>query len=307
MKPLLPVIAMVAIGLAATPALGQPNARAEFDVAQKLFDEGRQAEALPRFRAAYQASKSPNARLMVARCLIAIGKTAEAYEEMAATTRDATARAEADPKYAATRDSAAAELALLERRVGAVVTLNGAPLAADRLGVPVAVEPGKVVVEVSRASGKPDRREVTIGAGETKTVTFAITAASSGPVGPIAPPPPPPPPQETRGGGVRVAGFVVAGLGVAGMGLFAGAGLMANSKFATLQKECGSARCADPKYADTVDAGKTLDLLANIGLGVGAAGIASGALMIALGGPKKAPPRAAWLIGPTSVGIAGQF
>jgi thioredoxin-like negative regulator of GroEL len=131
----------LAIFLLAGPAFAQQaDAKAEFDAGQKLFDGGRQADALPHFRAAFEASKSPNARLMVARCLVALGKTAEAYEEMATTTREATARAEADPKYVRTRDSAAAEMAMLERRVGklvvaladpgvgAAVTLDGAPL-----------------------------------------------------------------------------------------------------------------------------------------------------------------------------------
>lgn len=308
----------------AAPALAQqpaPAARAEFEAAQKLFDQGRQAEALPRFRKAYEASKSPNARLMIARCLIAMGKTTEAYEEMAATTREATLRAEADPKYAHTRDAAAAELALLERRVGrivvaltepgagTIVTLNGAPLAVERVGAPVAVEPGTIVIEASRPGSAPSRREVTIGAGETKTVAFSFSPAaleSAAPVGPRREPSPPPPAPVARGGGVRVAGFVVAGLGLAGMGVFAGAGILANSKFSSLETACGGVRCTDPKYASTVDSGKTLDLVANIGLATGVAGIVGGTLMIALGGPAKATPPAAVQVGFSGTGLAVQ-
>src|SRR5262245_18400906 len=69
------LVALALVAMAA-PALAQPQAgsaetaAAEFDAAQKLYDAGRQAEALPRFRKALEASKSPNARLMVARCLI---------------------------------------------------------------------------------------------------------------------------------------------------------------------------------------------------------------------------------------------
>ena len=311
----------VAIVFMAEPAFAQPakiDAKVEFKDGQALFDAGRQADALPHFRNAFAASKSPNARLMIARCLIALGKTTEAYEEMATTTREATALAETDPKYARTRDAAAAEMALLERRIGkivvalaepgagAAVTLNGAPLGAERIGVPVAVQPGKMTIEATHAGDTPVRREVTIGAGETRTVAIAFTsAAASGAAVPPGAAMPDTPPVEARshGGGVRIAGFIVAGLGAAGMGAFAGAGLAAKSKFTTVETECGSARCTDPKYGSVIDSGKTLQTIANAGLGVGIAGIVGGALMIALGGPSRAPLPARIEAGPTGAAL----
>lgn len=307
----------VAMVFLSQPAFAQADAKAEFDDGQKLFDAGRQADALPHFRKAFASSKSPNARLMVARCLIALGKTAEAYEEMATTTREATARAESDPKYARTRDSAAAEMAVLERRIGklvvalaepgagATVTLDGAPLTAERLGVPVAVQPGTMIVEATHGADKPVRREVTIAAGETKTVAIAFTTSAAAPppvttTMPVAPPVD----SKTSGGGVRVVGFFVAGLGAAGMGAFAGAGLAAKSKFTTVQTECGGVRCTDPKYGPIIDSGKTLTTVANVGLGVGIAGLVGGALMIALGGPSKAPVPTSVEIGPTGLKLS---
>ena len=307
----------VAIVFMAEPAFAEPaqtDAKVEFKDGQKLFDAGRQADALPHFRNAFAASKSPNARLMIARCLIALGKTTEAYEEMATTTREATALAETDPKYARTRDAAAAEMALLERRIGkivvalaepgagAAVTLDGAPLGAARLGVPVAVQPGTMTIEATHAGDKPVRREVTIGAGETKTVAIAFTSAGAAP--PVAAMADTPPVDATsQGGGVRIAGFIVAGLGVAGMGTFAGAGLAARSKFSSVESECGNARCTDPKYGSVIDSGKTLQTIANVGLGVGIGGLVGGALMIALGGPSKAPLPARIEVGPTGAAL----
>jgi len=92
----------------------------------------------------------------------------------------------------------------------------------------------------------------------------------------------------------------VLGLGVVGMGLFAFGGLQGNAKFETLQKECGSTRCTDPKYADVIESGKTMDLLANIGLGVGAVGLVAGTVMVIVGGPKPKPKttEASVFIGP---------
>lgn len=302
----------------AEPAFAQADAKADFTAGQKLFDAGKQADALPRFRKAFAASNSPNARLMIARCLVALGKTAEAYEEMATTTREATARAETDPKYARTRDAAAAEMALLERRIGklvvalaepgavAVVTLDGAPLGAERLGVPVAVQPGTMTIEATHAGDKPVRREITIGAGETKTVAIAFTSAAPVAATADAASDAASGGGGSQGGGVRVAGFVVAGLGVAGMGAFLGAGLAAGSKFSTVESECGNARCTDPKYGSVIDSGKTLQTIANVGLGVGIAGLVGGALMIAIGGPSKAPLPAGIEAGPTGARLRFQ-
>jgi hypothetical protein len=144
------------------------------------------------------------------------------------------------------------------------------------------------------------RLEQVVKAGETERVALTFPDAtkdgSASPregVGPVKPPPggePKAPPGDTgaqSGGGVRIAGFVIAGIGVAGMAVFGITGMMARSRFATLEEECGGKRCADPKYADVVDSGMTLTTVANIGLIAGAAGIAGGGLMILLGGPSS--------------------
>jgi hypothetical protein len=53
--------------------------------------------------------------------------------------------------------------------------------------------------------------------------------------------------------------------------------------------DCGSTRCTDPKYADVVDTGKRMELVSNVSLGIGAAALATGGLMIIFGGPKTKP------------------
>lgn len=155
----------------AGPGASSTSARLAFDAGRALFDAGRYAEALPLLQQAYLASRSPNAHLLIARCLRETGKLAEAYEEMSATSREASARAESDPRYVPTRDAAAAELVLLERRVGRLVValedvlsewsvnLDGVPLPAERRGVVVAVSAGVHVVEAQRAKDRrPARR-----------------------------------------------------------------------------------------------------------------------------------------------------
>jgi hypothetical protein len=225
---------------------------------------------------------------MVGNCLVALGRTAEAYEEMAATLREVEQRAGSDPKYAPTRDAAATQLALLEPKVGKIVvnlegqhariTMNGVEIPQERLGSPVAVLPGAVVIVATAPDGRSSRKVQDVRAGETAQVTIAIEEAPqqrpSTQVEKAIPDPPPDSPKVTpSGGGVRTAGFVVAGLGVAGLAVFGVAGSMARGKFSTLEEECGGTRCTDPKYGDVVDSGKTL---ATVGLRTPAASRRSG-------------------------------
>ncbi|HZF48634.1 MAG TPA: CDC27 family protein [Polyangiaceae bacterium] len=304
-----PASAQKSGGARGSAEAGAPSAKQLYASAQKLFDKGRYAEALVAFRQAHNASSSPNARLMIGHCLVALGKNAEAYEEMAATMREAAQLAEGDRKYAPTRDAAAMQVAQLEPKVGKViveiqdragvtVTLNGERLVPEKLGLPIAVDPGTASVGAVHIDGRTVSRELSVKAGATERVTLTFSEArSAGGDGARATPAPLPQPPEdqggedkTSGGGVRTAGFVVASLGVAGMAVFGVTGMMARSRFATLETECGGRRCADPKYADVVDTGMFLTTTANIGLIAGAAGLVGGGLMILLGGPSDTPP-----------------
>lgn len=273
-------------------------ANASFNAAQKLYDQRKYADALILFRTAQEASDSPNAQLMVAHCLIELGALAEAYDELQSTMRAAAALAQSSPKYARTRDTAATELSALERRIGrlvlvasdlgagAAVTINGSAVPPERLGVPIAVVPGTKIIELTQPGAAARRSEVTVLAGEMKTVKVRSSSAVSAAPAPV-------------GGGVRVAGFVVAGVGVVGVVVLAVAAPLAQSKFSTLEQECGGVRCVDTKYGGVVDSGRTLDTLSTVGLAVGVAGLVSGGLMIGLGGPKSAPARAALSVSPT--------
>jgi hypothetical protein len=318
MKTSLRVIAalVVAAGLSipsppalAAPPRGEDSGQKLMDEGNKLHDQGRAEEALERFRAAYAATKSPNARAAIAGALLSLGRLAEAYDEFAATRAEAAAKAETNRKYEKTRDDAAHELSKLEPKVGKVVvalaepegarvTLNGALLPPERVGVPIAVMPGKVEVVVEGPDGPPMRREANIPAGQTKTIFVTPAGAPNDGAKPPAEPTVPVEPTTT-GGGVRVAGFVVAGLGVAGLGVFGVTTAMSQSKYDAMVEECGGKRCTDPRFEGVVDEGKRLDTIAMGSLIGGAAGVAIGAVMIAVGGPKEAKrPTARVEVGP---------
>ena len=276
---------------AADPGAAATDERARFKAAQQLYDKSNFTAALPLFR----AIPGPNARLYAARCLIGLKQHTEAYEELSATIREATERAETETRYAATRDAAATErttlaskiglvvIAVTDRPKGLVVTVAGHVVPAERLGEAFPVAPGPVRVEAS-APGRVDfQRQLAIGAGSSEVLAIAMIAEA------VAASTAPTTPREMTGGGLRKGGYVVAGIGVAGFATFAVTGLLANSKFNSVSAACGGTHCTDRAYQSQIDAGKTLDLVANIGLGAGIAGLAGGALMILFGGAHEAP------------------
>lgn len=276
-------------------------AQKKFETATKKYDKKDYAGALVLYREALAASASPNARLFVARCLVELGKSDEAYNELARTIDDATELTKTEPRYARTRDEAKKELAAVEPKVALVsIALTGAPAQAVRVTIngevadntrlerPIAAKPGPIVVEVAADGYARFHRDLNVPAGTTESLSIAMekegsgseqgggTAGGGGSGGP------------TTGGAVRTAGFVVAGVGVVGAVTFLIAGSSARARFNRIEEECGGERCKEPRYAGEVDSGKTMTTVANVALVVGIAGILGGGAMIVLGGPKEA-------------------
>jgi len=304
-----PFALLIALSAPVRAVAAVPDVQQTFQMAQDQFDRKDYAGALPLFRKVLAASGSPNARLYLARCLRELGQLAEAYDEMHATMREATTKAEGDSKYAPTRDSAAAEVALLEPKVGRLViawtgptpkrvTLNGKPVAAAELGGPITVMPGLQMIVVVPSQGAPVRQEARVDGGQARTVTVSPAAAATA-TGPSANNPVDAAssqgPAESKGSGgeVRIAGGVVTGLGVVGLVLFAVGASKAKSEFSTLESDCGGARCTDPTYADVVDRGKSWQLIGNVSLGVGLAAVVAGTIMLIAGGPSEPEAAAA--------------
>jgi hypothetical protein len=304
------VVLTVALLSASAPAVAlaqrAPSAdqqRARFAAAQRLHDDRRYEEALAAFRALAEETGSPNAHLYVARSLRELGRLTEAHDAMQIALREATNRASAETKYAASRDAAASELAVLALKVahvvvaiadapeGSKVALDGTTLAPERVGSPITVDPGDHTVELTPPGAPSVRRTVNVAPGETKTI--ALSAAADAP--PVAPPPPAPPPspppvsESSSGGGVRIAGLVIGGLGVASLGAGVVTGLLSNAELSSLEEDCGpQQRCTDPSAADTIDSGKTLETVANITLIGGAVLVAAAIPMVIFGGPSEA-------------------
>lgn len=321
--------ALLIVSLATSPGWSQPVAPAEvseqaraeakqaFAAASQHFDGKRFEEALATFRSSYQVVASPNTRLMIARTLRELGRDVEAYQEYSATLTDAGAQGE---RYAGAATAAAEEqtevrgkvalvtVRVAEARAGMEVRLGGEPFDLGRLGTPFPVAPGVLGASVSAPDGAAGATEITATAGGTHEVVLALVAA------PEAPPPPPPPPVaeqrvEASQVSLRTWAFVAAGVGVAGIATFAIVGSMANSKFDDLESTCKGGTCPPDKQED-IDSGKTYQLVANVGLGLGVVGLGTGALLYLLEPKREAASTGTTVhvsVGPGSVSVGGSL
>jgi len=288
------------------------EAKAHFEKGSNFFKSSKYAEALEEFRASYKAVNSPNSHLYIARCMRELGQLVDAYLEFEKVSAEAATSGE---KYAQTGETAKVErdelnpkIALVSANVttaelGATLTIGGKEVPQDRWGKPFPAMPGSVDVRLEAPGKTPATQSVSAAAGESKDVSIGFAAAPTDNV------------EQPGGGGskmngMRIGAFAAAGVGVAGFITFAVAGSMSNSTFDKLKENCGSGPCPQ-SFAGDVDKGKTQQTVANVGLIVGAVGVAAGATLfvLSLRGKKteSEQPQTALMIGPGSLGLRGSF
>lgn len=91
----------------------------KFEEGSKAFDAGRFQEALRLLSSSMELEPSPNTRYLMARCYVALGKTASAYNHFKRAAQEADDRVSAtnEKRYAATRAAALAKVKELEAKV----------------------------------------------------------------------------------------------------------------------------------------------------------------------------------------------
>jgi hypothetical protein len=298
------------------------EAQKSFEIGSKRFDAKRYGEALEAFQASYDVVRSPNTRLMIARCLRELNRPREAYAEFTGTVAEVTAIAEKDERYAKTLEAAQAELDALKAKTALLkVSILGASgetevqigdltLSSNELAEPIALPPGKTTVSAANASGERVERTLDLKAGEAAAVDLDLSVK--------APPPASPPPEPvaveatTSGTPLRTLAYVAGGVGVAGLATFTVFGIMNNSKYGDLQDTCPDNRCPTG-VEDDIDTGKTYQTIANVGLIVGGVGLAAGAVLFVMstgeseGATGAQASRTELTLGPGYVGVRGRF
>lgn len=325
----LPVVATLLAGtpaLAAGVAPGQASqaqrddATKHFTKGRDLFTAGKFADALAAFSASYDVVASPNTRLYIARCKREMNQLKEAYAELTRTASDANALAKDDAKYAKTAEAALEERKAVEEKLGfvdlsiahagssTVVKVGGDVVPRESWGQPVPVSPGPVDIVVESSGRSPIVQSLQVGAGEHKPATVDAGAEAPPPVVAeveVAPPTKKPP--------LRTFAYVAGGVAVAGLATFTIAGVMANGTYSDLENACGSGPCP-PERKDDIDAGKTQQTIANIGLVVGIVGAAAAVTLFVISNKKDPAPTAATIpvtarvtASPGFVGLQGAF
>lgn len=311
------------------------TATAAFKQGQTLFNQRKFGLALSEFQKSYDTVNSPNSLLFIARCQAETGQLKDAYRTFNRVVVESEARVAAEPKYAPTRDSATSERDELTKKLALVtvnvangddstrVSLAGGPLPRDEWGKPQPMDPGATEVVLEHGSNPPVRKPVSLEVGRSEVVELDAGAAAA----PIPQTTQPPPVEEESGGGMSPlvpVGVVVAGVGVVGMVIFAVAGSGANSTYSDLEALCGGERsCPESRRAEAVelqDSGRSQQTLANVGLVVGAVGLAAGATLIVIGlssgdqpsetataASPRSGPSTQLAVGPSWTGVRGSF
>lgn len=264
-------------------AAQKKTASQHFVAGMKASQAGDPTQALSEFQASYDAVASPNSHLMIARTLATLGRLGQAYVAYSQTVDEANAASQTDPKYKRTAKAAESERDQLKSRVAFVsVTVSGAT-ANDQLVVagrtvphsdwaqPIAVTPGSVQIELRSANGPAQTRTLTAAVGTTSNVSLSSGPAQT-PAGTT-----PLPPSGTKSN-TRTLAYIAGGVGAAGLVTFTIFGLLDNSKYSDLQSVCRNNVCPANRKSDA-NTGQTYQTVANVGLGVGIVGLATGAVL----------------------------
>lgn len=282
-------------------------ARELFEQGRKLMAEKRYPQACAKLAESQRLDPAPGTLLNLAVCHEAEGKTATAWSEFNDALTLARRDGRTDRVELATR-----RLADLKPRLSRLtidvpksarvaeldVKLDGASVGRAVWGSPVPIDPGQHVVEASapgrkswRAeislSDQADRKQVKVPALEPSAErTESGSGANPTPpsVGDAAPP--------ASGSGQRTAGYVIGGIGIAALGVGSYFGVRAFSLWDERDAHCTDAGC-DPTGVEAGDDAKQAATIANVGIGVGLAGLAAGAYLVLSAGSSESPSTAA--------------
>ena len=275
-------------------------AEALFQSARDLMKDGNYAEACPKFEQSHRADPSAGTLLNLAKCYELLGRTASAwaqYKEAAVLARNSgrTAQQAAAEEGAAQLEPGLSKLTIVGPSPavpGLVVRRDGTDVGSG-LGIALAVDPGSHTIEASAPGYETWSTEIEVGAeGDKQSVTIPPLVEAEGSTDtPTATPDTSEPssettrttPEDTGGGSnLRTVGFIVGGVGVAlaGTGLVFGA--LAQSQASDAENDatlCPNKECT-PEGRAEIDGAKSKALISTIGVGVGAAAIVTGVVLI---------------------------
>lgn len=280
-------------------------AEAAFRAGRALMREGRYEEACKKLEASFALDPAVGTLLNIADCLERTGRTASAwlrYRDAAGMAlqkgqreREAIAR-----EKVAELEPVLCRLVIRAPRAGAAVRRDGVPLDPTTFDLPVPMDPGRHVVELSERGRVIARRDVDLVATPAKPCGEMVVSFDDGDATT------PSTARDSRGllppkratGTTRVLGMALGGVGIAALGLGTGFGLAAASAKSDADDLCTAAGCTAAGRARMAEAGERADV-ASVGLVTGGVLLAAGVFLWFLGAPPQAsaPSRAAAPLG----------
>ena len=296
------LVILAALGVS-LPALSQTRdpatAEALFQAAKSAFEAGRYAEACQKFAESQRLDPGAGTLINLAACREKTHELALAWEAWQEALRSLTNDDERRPEVQRRAKALEGRVPHLtvELAPGAPpdshVSRDGIELGQAALGVPIPVDPGKHVIEVT-ASGR-QKKSFEIDLAESKSEKLTVEPGEALP--PETPPPaakpvvspkpiaPAPKPEADRGRGnnTKTLGYVIGGIGVAGIAVGGVTGLLALGRKHTMDDDCvarnGTQFCGQAGI-DAAHSGKTLATVSTLSFAAGALAVGVGAYFV---------------------------
>ncbi|MCK6532196.1 MAG: hypothetical protein L6Q84_04415 [Polyangiaceae bacterium] len=307
------ILTLASVAAAAPSATERTLARELFEQGRKLMADKDYPKACAKLAESQRLDPAPGTLLNLAVCHEAEGKTATAWAEF----NDALSLAKRDGRKDRI-DLATQHLADLEPRLsrltievpaasrlsGLEIELDGSRVGRPAWGSGVPVDPGTHQVTARAPGWKDWQAEITLGdRADRKTITVPALQKASTKVGEAPEKRKPAARDVGTGSGQRTTGYVVGGLGIVALGVGGYFGLRAYSRWDDRNAHCTDAGC-DPTGVDAGDDAKQAATIANIGVGVGAAALATGVILVLTAGPSE---RAAASVTPDGRGMTLRY
>jgi hypothetical protein len=296
-------------------------AEALFRAGRELLAKGDYAAACPKLVESNRLDPSSGAALNVALCHLKQGKTATAWAEYVAAARLARQQHKPEREDEATKKAAELEKELSHITIlvtqpvaGLEVRRDDVTVAASSFGTSLPIDPGEHVVTASAPGYKTVKLQATVG-GDRDARTITIPALEKVPErgsptiekeseGAAAPP---------SKSGAGPAPWVVGGLGIVALGVGGTFGVLALTTYHSATTACPTRMNCSSDALNTRSRANTFANVANVGIGVGAAGVVVGAILLATSPRSKASSDSALVIEPiishreAGLGLTGRF
>lgn len=265
-----------------------------FQRARDLASKGEWDQACPLFEESFRLAPAVGALLNLADCDERTGRVASAWQHYT----DAIAMLGAsDPRLPFARaraielDKRAPRLTIvvqLPSVKGTRVTRDGVELGVRVLGIPLPVDPGPHVLEISAPGFQSSRAEITLHEGVSERLTLTLGAALTpapstfGPVANTAPSPP----SNAKKSPWRTVGFSFGAAGLAALAVGGTTGILAFGQAAEARDHCDADRRCDDAGLRAAGNADSLSTVSTVSFVAGAALLVGGAAIV-LFGPRR--------------------